>query len=55
MEGGNREEMKNVLVAFDILNEDERVPAHLKKLGVHFVFDINMDMTRKSRLVADGR
>ena len=49
-----RKEMRNVLVAFDILNEGDKVPAHLKELGVHLVFDVKMDMTRKARLVADG-
>ena len=27
---------------------------HFKQLGVHLIFDIKMDMTRKARLVADG-
>ena len=49
-----RKEMTNVLVAFDILEKDEKIPVHLKELGVHLVFDVKMDMTRKARLVADG-
>ena len=49
-----KKEMCNVLVAFDILERDEKLPVHLKELGVHLVFDVKMDMTRKARLVADG-
>ena len=49
-----RKEMTNVLVAFDILEQDEKIPIHLKELGVYLVFDVKMDMTRKARLVADG-
>ena len=47
-------EMKNILIAFDFLSEGEEVPANLKKLGVHLIFDVKMDMTRKARLVAEG-
>ena len=49
-----RKEMTNVLVAFDMLDNDEKVPVHLKELSIHLVFDVKMDMTRKARLVADG-
>ena len=49
-----KKEMSNVLVAFDILENDEKLPVHLKELGVHLIFDVKMDMTRKARLVADG-
>ena len=47
-------EMKNVIVAFDILDSGENVPVGYAKLGVHMVFDVKLDMTRKARLVADG-
>jgi hypothetical protein len=47
-------EMGNVLIAFDILEEGEELPGNLKKLGVHLIFDVKMDLTRKARLVADG-
>ena len=46
--------MTNVLVAFEILDKDENLPKMLKRLGVHFIFDVKMDLTRKARLVADG-
>ena len=49
-----KKEMTNVMVAFDILEDDENLPVHFKQLGVHLIFDVEMDMTRKARLVADG-
>ena len=49
-----KKEMANVMVAFDMLEDDENLPVHFKKLGVHLIFDVKMDMTRKARLVADG-
>ena len=49
-----KKEMTNVIVAFDILEDDENLPVHFKQLGVHLIFDVEMDMTRKARLVADG-
>ena len=47
-------EMGNVLIAFHILAEGEDPPMNLKELGVHIIFDIKMDLTRKARLVAEG-
>ena len=49
-----KKEMTNVSVAFDFLDDDEKLPVHFKRLGVHLIFDVKMDMTRKARLVADG-
>ena len=49
-----KKEMKNVLIAFELLDQGEEPPRHLKELGVHLVFDVKMDLTRKARLVADG-
>ena len=49
-----KKEMTNVIVAFDILEHNEEPPRNLKELGVHLVFDVKMDLTRKARLVADG-
>ena len=46
--------MTNVLVAFEILEQGEDAPRNFKELGVHLIFDVKMDMTRKARLVADG-
>ena len=47
-------EMKNVRVAFQILDDDDAIPVGYKHLSVHLIFDVKMDMTRKARLVADG-
>ena len=47
-------EMKNVRVAFQILDDDDVVPNSYEKLSVHLIFDVKMDTTRKARLVADG-
>ena len=52
--GGIRKEIWNVKVAFDILDDDEGLPVGYSKLGVHLIFDVKMDLTRKARLVADG-
>ena len=47
-------EMRNVLVAFDILHDEQNISKQFKELGVHMIFDVKMDMTRKARLVAEG-
>ena len=47
-------EMKNVLIAFDILDEFEDVPENLKSLGLHLVFDVNMYSTHKEILMVEG-
>lgn len=47
-------EMTNVKVAFQFLSDDENLPVGYSKLGVHLIFDVKMDMTRKARLVAEG-
>ena len=47
-------EMRNVLPAFDIIEDDENLPVGYGKLTVHLIFDVKMDLTRKARLVADG-
>ena len=49
-----QKEMKNVMVAFDILDSGEKASTQFKELGVHLIFDVKMDMTRKARLVAEG-
>ena len=49
-----QKEMKNVTVAFKILDSKDRVPVGYSKLKVRLVFDIKLDLTRKARLVADG-
>ena len=47
-------EMRNVLVAFEILDDDRTISTQFKELGVHMIFDVKMDMTRKARLVTEG-
>ena len=47
-------EMKNVSIAFKILDSNENLPIGCSRLSVHMVFDIKLDLTRKARLVADG-
>jgi Reverse transcriptase (RNA-dependent DNA polymerase) len=47
-------EMKNVMPAFQVLDEHERVPIGYKWIPVHMIFDVKMDFTRKARLVAGG-
>ena len=49
-----KKEMKNVIVAFDLLDKGDKPPVSYAKLKVHLVFDIKLDLTRKARLVADG-
>ena len=47
-------EMKNVMTAFDFLNEGENAPIGYQQIKLHIIFDIKMDFTRKARLVAGG-
>ena len=49
-----KKEMRNVVVAFNILDSGENVPGGYGRLGIHMVFDVKLDLTRKARLVADG-
>ena len=56
-ENGNnlwRSEMKNSRIAFELLPRDERLPVGFKEITCHLVFDIKMDLTRKTRYVAAG-
>jgi hypothetical protein len=47
-------EMKNVRVAFQILEPGEKPPVGSKFIPLHMIFDVKMDLTRKARLVAGG-
>ena len=47
-------EMMNVGVAFQILQDNEQVPAGWSKQSGHLIFDVKMDFTRKARWVLDG-
>jgi hypothetical protein len=47
-------EMKNVIIAFKLLDEGDKPPVGSKLIPYHLIFDVRFDMTRKSRLVAGG-
>ena len=47
-------EMFNVGVAFEILDDNQRVPVGYEKVSGHLIFDVKMDFTRKARYVLDG-
>ena len=47
-------ELRNVIVAFQLLEEGEPLPIGSTRIPYHFVFDIKFDLTRKARLVAGG-
>ena len=47
-------EMRNVGVAFEVLENDTPLPVGWSKVTGHLVFDVKMDFTRKARWVLDG-
>ena len=47
-------ELKNVLVAFKLLRDDEHVHPGSKLIPYHIIFDVKFDLTRKACLVAGG-
>jgi hypothetical protein len=47
-------EMSNVMIAFEILEDDKQVPPGWSKVTGHMIFDVKMDFTRKARWVLDG-
>ena len=48
-------ELRNVKVAFKILDQDDRVPIGYQQIRMHWIFDIKMEDFRfKSRIVAAG-
>ena len=47
-------ELKNVLIAFKLLEEGEHLPIGSKLIPYHIIFDVKLDLTRKARLVAGG-
>jgi hypothetical protein len=50
-----RKEMKNVRIAFKILNGEESVPPTYQEIRCHVIFDVKMeDFRRKARFVAGG-
>jgi hypothetical protein len=46
--------MKNVQVAFGILDNEKNVPIGYLQIPCQLLFDIKLDFTRKTRLVAGG-
>ena len=46
--------MKDVGIAFKILEKDEALPPEYKESSGHLTYDIKMDSTRKVRWVKDG-
>ena len=49
-----QKELKNVLIAFRMLEEGEQLPVGSKQIPYHIIFDVKLDLTRKVRLVAGG-
>ena len=49
-----QKKLKNVLVAFRLLEEGEQLPVGSKQIPYHIIFDVKLDLTRKARLVAGG-
>jgi hypothetical protein len=47
-------EMKNVRVAFKVLDDDQYVPVGFLQIPCRLLFDVKLDFTRKTRLVAGG-
>ena len=47
-------ELKNVIVAFKLLNDGDVPPVGSKEIPYHIIFDVKFDLTRKARLVAGG-
>lgn len=47
-------ELKNVMVAFKLLEDGEQLPVGSKLIPYHIIFDVKLDLTRKARLVAGG-
>ena len=46
--------MNEVKVAFDIKNKDEKPPPGYNFIELMLIFDVKIDFTRKSRMVARG-
>jgi hypothetical protein len=50
-----RKEMKNVIIAFKILNGEESAPPTYQEIHYHMIFDVKVeDFQRKERFVAGG-
>ena len=49
-----KKELKNAIIAFDLLENDEKLPVGSKLIPYHFIFDVKANLTRKARLLAGG-
>ena len=47
-----QKEMKNNRVAFQFLDDDNKIPVGYKWIRCHMVFEVKMDFTRKAHYVA---
>ena len=47
-------EMKNVSIAFEIMEDDEVLPKGFKQASCHIIFDVKVDFARKAWYVLDG-
>lgn len=47
-------EMKNIGIAFEVLDDNEPTLVGWNKVTGHMIFDVKMDFTRKARWVLDG-
>ena len=48
-----KKDMKNVMHAFEF-RDDDKMHIGYKEIGCHMIFDVKMDLTRNSPLVAGG-
>ena len=49
-----KKEMRNLGIAFEILDEGKLAPPGWSKATGHLIFDVKMSLERKSRWVLDG-
>ena len=47
-------EIGNVKIAFQLMEEGEKLPVGSKEIPYHIIFDVKLNLTRKARLVAGG-
>ena len=48
-------EMKNVRIAFEVMDDDEIIPAGYQQIKGHIIFDVKLEnFRRKARYVAGG-
>ena len=54
MDRCNKKEIENIIIAFKLIEKDEKLPVGPKLIPYHFIFEVKADLTRKARLVAGG-